>query len=67
MNKVIKVYSYIARLYACIATIEGMKAENRQREYEGKSMAYTDEKFFEISEEINEMIDLLEKLEKEHD
>lgn len=64
MNKVIKIYSCIAKLYTCIAAVEGMKAENKQRECEGKSMAYNDEDFFEVGEEVNELINLFEKLEQ---
>ena len=63
MNKVTKMYFCLAKLYACIAAIEGMKAENAQRTYRRESMAYNDEAFFEVGEELNEIIELFKGLE----
>lgn len=63
MNKDTKLYFYTARLYACIAAIEGMKAENTQRAYSCESMAYNDEAFFMVGEELSEIIELFKGLE----
>ena len=45
----------LALVLAVQAEIEGMKAENKQREIQGDSMAYTDKDF---SEKANELTNL---------
>lgn len=45
----------LALLYALQAEIEGMKAENKQRQVLGESMAYTASQFGEMAEQIREL------------
>ena len=45
----------LALILAVQAEIEGMKAENMQREDRGESMGYTDSDFCEKSEELKQI------------
>lgn len=47
--------SILAKIYAEVATIEGMKAENIVREHLGQSVAYVDEDFFRVQEALLEL------------
>jgi len=40
---------------ACLAQIEGMKAENQQRELRGKSMAYCEDAFQVVSDTLEKI------------
>lgn len=42
-------------ILAAQAEVEAMMAKNKQREIEGKSMAYTEENFVEMSEKIRSL------------
>jgi hypothetical protein len=47
-------YNFASKMCQCvkaIAEIEGMKAENMQREAVGNSMAYTEESFLKVIDE----------------
>jgi hypothetical protein len=44
-----QLFSLIADMYATVAEVEGMKAENAQRQICGESMAYIDHDFFTSS------------------
>lgn len=48
-----------AQIYAVIAEIEGMKAENVQREGSGRSLAYTEDAFFEKANELRSLSDYI--------
>jgi hypothetical protein len=48
-----KLITFIAEIASLMADMEGMKAVNKQREYEGTPMAYNDADFNYISIEIN--------------
>ena len=45
----------LAAILAIQADVEGMKAENMQREHLGQSMAYTDDDFHAMSEILTEL------------
>jgi hypothetical protein len=45
----------LALILAIQAEIEGMKAENMQREQQGYSMAWTESDFFEKAEELRQL------------
>ena len=45
----------LALLSAINVEVEGMKAENKQREVQGESMAYTEHKFVEKAEELKDL------------
>jgi len=47
--------SILANIYAEVAAIEGMKAENMARERLGQSMAYTDDDFFYVQQALIEL------------
>lgn len=42
----------LAQIYACYAEIEGMKAENKQREIQGESMTYTMDDFNFVQDQL---------------
>lgn len=42
----------LANIYAEVAAIEGMKAENMDRESRGESMAYGDDDFFHVQKAL---------------
>ena len=44
--------SILASIYAEVAVVEGMKAENMARESLGESMAYTDGDFFYVQKAL---------------
>ncbi len=43
----------LALVFALQAEVEGMKAENMQRNATGSSMAYDDSNFIRLAEELN--------------
>ena len=45
------------RMYQCVADMEAMKTENEQRLSNGESMAYGEEHFFAIVDELQEIRD----------
>jgi len=45
----------LARIEALITDREGMIAENKQREAENKSMAYTEDSFHSLANEMREL------------
>lgn len=47
--------SILANIYAQLAVIEGMKAENVARESLGESMAFVDEDFFYVQQALIEL------------
>ena len=50
IEKLDKLLQFELRMLAARIEMEGMIAENIQREIEGQSMAYTEEAFFSIEE-----------------
>lgn len=48
----------LAAIYAQVAVMEGMKAENMQRQQLGHSMAYTDSDFFAVNQELESLAEL---------
>lgn len=47
--------SILANIYAQLAAIEGMKAENMARKSLGESMAFVDEDFFYVQKALIEL------------
>jgi hypothetical protein len=47
----------LAATYAIIAEIEGMKAENMQREQQGHSIAYSCNAFMKCAEQLNAIVE----------
>lgn len=56
-----KVFSLQAKIEALKTFVDGMKAENDQRIQLGQSIAYTEDSFSKIAEEMNEISKELEK------
>lgn len=48
---------YYARISSLMAEIEGMKAANQKRLHEGYSVAYTEDHFFGIANDLNALAD----------
>lgn len=47
--------SLMARIAACQANIEAMKADNQQREARGEAMAWGGDDFFNYARELEEL------------
>jgi hypothetical protein len=62
LEKQCAMYALVAQMNACIAEIEGMKADNENRRQNNESMAYVDGDFGGVATRLDEISKKLEWL-----